>query len=194
MKNIFLLWIAWMIVFPSCLSPSHNTRLEDAIIKVVRAYHDRDSASINRMIHPETGLYIIYRRGVFPEIQNTDGIDFNQPVPGHFAYEGIKPVTKIQYEELPDYSCEKGTWSKTGLFCDTASRDHLLSETARDLKKYRGDKIPEKRIKHFKELENKSQRVVLVDEEGGELVFYLTRMDDTWYLTMIDRLTSDCSA
>ena len=194
MKNIFLLCIAWLIVFPSCLSTSHDTRLEDAIVTVVRAYHNRDSASINRMIQPETGLYIIYRRGVFPEIQKTRKIDFDHPVPGHFSYEGIKPVTKIRYEELPDYSCEKGEWNKNGLFCDTVSRDHLLSETARDLKKYRGDNIPEKRINHFRELESKSQRVVLVDEAGGELVFYLTRMDDKWYLTMIDRLTSDCSA
>jgi hypothetical protein len=85
-------------------------------------------------------------------------------------------------------------WSKVGLYCDTTKLDTLLSSTAKNLKKWREDDIPDLKIKSFEELEKKSKRIVISDKEGGELVFYLTLIDNKWYLTILDRVTSDCSA
>jgi len=39
-----------------------------------------------------------------------------------------------------------------------------------------------------------SHRIVLSDKIDGELIFYLTLINKKWCLTIIDRVTSDCSA
>ena len=79
------------------------------------------------------------------------------------------------------------------MYCDPAVRNHLLSTTAKNLVKYDLEKIDSSKIQAFEELENKSHRIVLADENGGDLVFYLSFIDNKWFLTMIDRVSSDCS-
>jgi len=54
--------------------------------------------------------------------------------------------------------------------------------------------IPIETIEKFKEIEGKSHRIVLVDNEGGELIFYITLINNKWYLTILDRVSSHCSA
>ena len=74
------------------------------------------------------------------------------------------------------------------------ARDNLLSETAINLNKNREENIPTETIEEFKKVESKSRRIVLIDSEGGELIFYITLINKKWYLTIFDRVSSDCSA
>ncbi len=93
-----------------------------------------------------------------------------------------------------DGYCDSENWYKIGLYCDTTQRDDLLSKTALNLNKYRDENIPIKTIQDFKILESKSRRIVLIDNEDGELIFYITLINNKWYLTILDRVSSDCSA
>jgi hypothetical protein len=92
------------------------------------------------------------------------------------------------------WDCDKEVWSKTGLFVDTTKTNHLLSKICKDRNKYRPDNIPNKTIQYFYDLENDSRRIVLNDKNGIELVFYLTYLNGKWVLTIIDNVSSDCSA
>jgi hypothetical protein len=168
--------------------------LREAIAGVVSAYTSRDSVSLNRFVHPKHGVIVIYREGVFDVFATDTKIDFDKPVPEYFAYPVIKSRAPLRYARLPVYNCEHNAWSKTGLFCDLKHRDTLLSDTAINLRQYREEKIPPETIARFRSLEAQSIRVVLVDSDGRDLVFYLTKVGNRWYLTILDRVSSDCSA
>lgn len=167
---------------------------EKKIEKIIKAFNEKDG-SLNQFIHPETGLYVIFRLGIFDQFQKVNKIDFDYPTPAHWTYPIVDPDCEINYEDLPVYSCVNDKWSKAGLFCDINNQNHLLSQTASNLVKYElTDSISQSMIDTFIELENRSHRVVLVDKMEGEgLIFYLTLINDKWYLTMLDRVSSDCS-
>lgn len=173
---------------------NNNISLKQSIIKVVRAFKYKDTATLNNMIYAPSGLIVLFRRGTFDEYGKTDRIDFNAPVPGYLPYFDFNTDYKVRFESVPTFDCNKMKWSRKGLFCDSLKADNLLSTTAKNLKKYRGDSISENEIKAFVELEKNSRRIVLSDGKKGELVFYLTLINNKWYLTIIDRVTSDCSA
>lgn len=168
--------------------------IEKTIIKVVKAFKEKDTTTLNSLILKEKGLIVLFRRGVFDEYTKTSKIDFDSPVPEYLPYFDFFTDYELKFDILPTYDCDLFEWNKHGIYCDTLHINKLLSTTAINLKEDREDNIPESEIYSFKELEKKSKRIVLSDSSGGELVFYLTLIDDKWYLTIIDRLTSDCSA
>lgn len=55
------------------------------------------------------------------------------------------------------------------------------------------DNISEKTISKFTALEIKSRRIVLANNNGNELILYLTYLNNKWILTIIDKATCDCS-
>ena len=171
-----------------------NREFEQTIIKVVRAFKEKNETALNSLISKEKGLIVLFRPALFDEYSKTDKIDFDIPVPGYLPYSDFVTDYKLIFASLPTYDCNSMKWSKIGLFCDTTIVDNLLSTTAWNLKKYREDNIPEYEIQAFEKLEKNSRRIVLSDSFDGELVFYLTLINDKWYLTILDRLSSDCSA
>jgi hypothetical protein len=56
------------------------------------------------------------------------------------------------------------------------------------------DHITAKTISRYYTLEQKSRRVVLVGKNDLELVFYLSYLNGLWVLTIVDHVSSDCSA
>lgn len=202
MKNIkiklvlVVLLISWLSFNLKSCKPAENpnAELEKTIVKVVKAFQENDVATLNKMISPDKGLTILFRRGVLDEFVKLDKIDFANPVPDYKFYTDFTAVDKVVFKHLPSSDCENLIWSKYGLFCDENAIDSILSTAALNQIEYGGQVIPEADINAFKALEKDSRRVVLADAKGGEIVFYLTKMQDQWYLTLIDRVTSDCSA
>ena len=170
---------------------SKNQEFSRALTNIVSALAVRDSATLSNYIDKNTGVYIINRSGVtdtykyFPTLGFTDTTFPNVPF-----YDDVK-LTPLRYEKLPVYDCE--TWTKTGTFVDTTLTDHLLSETAKYLKKEFDEKISDKTISDFYELENKSRRVVIAENDGNELIIYMSYINKKWVLTIIDKVTADCS-
>ena len=189
-----LILVALILALNSSCQNIENNEFEKHAIKIVKAFHNQDSQSINQMIHDDLGLIVLYRRGVFDEFEKVEKIDFMNPVPEYLPYFDFQIDTTITYQSLPTYDCDKGKWSKFGLYCDLTIRDSLVSTTAINLIKYRKDKISKETIAKFKEIESSSHRIVLIDNEDGVLIFYLTLIDNKWYLTVLDRVTGDCSA
>lgn len=104
-------------------------------------------------------------------------------------------VQSITYETLPEYDCAGESWSKKGCYVDTTRTDPMLSGIATALRDYfELEWITENLITEIKALENKSRRIVIVNEIGESLVIYLSYYDNNWYLTIIDLVSNDCSA
>jgi len=191
MKHISLISIFCGILFS--LNTNGND-FEKTIIKVVKAFKEKDAFTLNCFINRKEGLLVLFRSGIPDEYLKTDIIDFRKPIPTYLPYSDFSTDYKIKYQFLPIFDCGSMKWSKSGLYCDTLNRDFLLSSTAKNLEANKGIKVPDEEIQKFVELENRSRRIVLTDKDGGELIFYLTIIDKKWYLTILDRVSSDCSA
>ena len=173
-----------------------NSNFEYTVQQVTVAFCLRSNYMINELVSDKTGLYVLFRRGVYDTYDKVTKFDFEIPVPEYWSYpEYSYRYREVWYESLPIFSCNTEEWSKTGLYCDTLKVDNLLSRTAENLVKYEGDvtNIAPEDIRAYKQLEMKSRRVVLVTEEDS-LIFYLTLIDGKWYITILDRVTEDCSA
>jgi hypothetical protein len=192
LSSFFL--IVFGILFSCNTSEKKSPDLKTTIIEVVKAFKNKDAAMLNKYISKDKGLIVLFRRGTFDEYSKTDSIDFTTSLPAYMPYSDFETDFDLKFESIPTFDCDKMKWSKFGLFCDSTKRDNLLSKTASDLKEFRGDSIADEVIKAFVELEKNSRRIVLSDSKGGELVFYLTLINNKWYFTIIDRVTSDCSA
>ena len=175
-------------------SSASDNNLDKTIIKVVKAFKEKDATTLNGLINEDIGLIVLFRRGIPDEFSRTDKIDFKKPIPEYLPYFDFSTDNEIKYQTLPYFDCDSMKWSKTGIYCDTTQIDNLLSTTAQQLEKNKGEKVPDSEIEEFVRIENKSRRIVLADNDGGELVFYLTIIENKWYLTILDRVSSDCSA
>jgi hypothetical protein len=193
-KNIALFLLICGLLFSCQTKENKNGNLESTIVQVVKAFKEKDAATLNSLIPKEKGLIVLFKRGTMDEYGNTEKIDFEKPVPEYLPNIHFVTDYKTKFESLPTYDCETMKWTKQGLFCDSVSRDSLLSRTALNLNQFRGDSIPASEIKRFVEHEKNSRRIVLSDNDNGELVFYLTLIENKWYLTMLDTVTSDCGA
>lgn len=192
-KAIFIITtILILIPFERILAQSDN--LENSIVEIIKAFDSKDSDKINQYVHDDYGLIVLFRRGVMDEFEKANKIDFKNPVPEYLPYLPFKLDLEIKYQTLPTHDCDSGKWSKIGLYCDTTKRDDLLSKTALNLNEYRDENIPNETIQDFKLIESKSRRIVLTDNQDGELIFYITLIDNKWYLSILDRVSSDCSA
>ncbi|PHN05728.1 hypothetical protein [Flavilitoribacter nigricans] len=192
--NSFVLLAFWMAsVIPLISLPKPEPQFEDHVQEVMRAFRQKDTRALNEMIHPERGLMIVFRPGVFNNYYHFKEVDLNEPHP-HYLPEITDSVDhQIAYESLPTFSCDEYVWNKTGLFCDTTSVDHLLSRTAQNRIRYDLGEVTDEEIQAFTDLENNSRKVVLADNVGRSLMFSLTPIDGKWYLTIIDLVRNDCS-
>ncbi|MCB0374921.1 MAG: hypothetical protein KDD04_03285, partial [Sinomicrobium sp.] len=173
MKYLFV-FLATGILSASCQhSASGNAALEKSIANVIEAFKNKDAKTINAMIHKDYGLTIIFRTGVFDEYKTIPGIDFDNPLLKNWPYPVAASGSDIKYETLPVFDCESESWSKQGLYCDLTQRDDLLSRTVYNLEKYAEIPAPPGVIEKFKEIEGKSHRIVLIDNDDKALIFYL---------------------
>ena len=168
--------------------------LESIIVQVVKAFKEKDALTLNTLIPKEKGLIVLIKPGTMIRYCKTDQIEFEKPEPEYLPNYHFVTDYIIKFENLPTYDCDAMKWSKQGLYCDSVSIDRLLSGTAINLNKFGGDNIPESELKSFVDLEKNSRRIVLSDNEKGELVFYLTLINNKWYLTILDTISSDCGA
>ena len=172
---------------------SSNKEFGDTVYNILQAFKNKNQESLNELVSKEYGVIILFRTGVFNEYKHLDKIDFSDP-----SLQSLSPSADIRdlilkYENLPKFNCGTMEWDKYGLFCDTINKDTLISGTPQNLIKYRGDKIAVSEVKKLKDLEAQSRRVVFA-HPGQGFIFYLTLFDGKWYLTAIDRVTTDCSA
>lgn len=179
----------------SCQSPQITDDYETTIIKIIDAFRRQDDSTVNSLISKEVGLAVIYRTGVFDVYTIIDSIHFEQPVPTYFPYPQDMPIAdSLDHGDLPSFDCGDMLWNKTGLFSDTTQRDNRLLQTAQNLINYRGDSISVTDIRRFQEIGQHSRRVILASNTTESLIFNLIRINNRWYLALIDRVTTDCSA
>ena len=161
---------------------------------VVLGFSKQDSIAVEKYINKDIGVYQLDRIGIFDHYNHFKAVSFASSYPTVLLRNASRiQLLPLKYGSLPVYDCEK-EWSKKGLYVDTTSIDHLPSKICKDWNADAGHQpISNATIQFFRDLENKSRRVVLWDNNKRELVFYLSYLNGKWYLTIVDNVTSDCS-
>ncbi len=188
------------MVFPAtaCVQRNPKAAMERRALEVVDAMERFDEAALNSFVNPDMGVTFIYLPGAIDAIARLDSIDFGIPMFGegwaqwHFGDFEVSDKT-IRYEALPEYDCGDERWNKQPrVYCDTTVVSRRLSELAFMRTRDFGDKWTESEIAEFRKLENDSHEFVALGEHG-HFIFYLTRYNDDWWLSVI-HLFEPCSA
>jgi hypothetical protein len=108
----------------------------------------------------------------------------------------IKPVKFISGQDI-DYVCDSG-WTKYGAFVDAVHIPFRLSgamkgELSQMVDYYSDEKTHIKKLKNdlikAKNIEKKSRLVIYNQFKDKDLIFYLTWINNKWYLTFLDFVT-----
>lgn len=202
MKIKVCIFLLFTLIFVYCdkISAETNRRIDPfryALLGVLSGFSEKDSTAINRFVHPDVGVYVVYRRGASDTYTHIDQVDFSNTEPDYMGdYLLESPILSVsELTSLTEYNCETESWHLSpGVYYDGDYRDNRLSaiDTFReqDGQANFSDEIRESHIK----LEKQSVRIIVITESEESLVFYLTQFNDAWYLSIIDRAVAECDA
>ena len=125
MKNYFFLLIGFFLL--TCCTQKKEESLDDTISKVVKAFKEKDEASLYEFISKELGVITLFKDGAHTTYLKTNTLSFKSPNPENWPYHWPNFLTdyKLLYETLPKIDCGELLWEKTGIYCDTTKTDHL---------------------------------------------------------------------
>jgi hypothetical protein len=169
-----------------------QNHLSEVITRFARAYSSKDNAKANALIHPDLGIYIIYRPGAGDTFVKMDSLDFANPIPEVFAYPELKTDYPLTYEKLPAFDCGTENWDKMGFVCDTTSHPNQLSNIAAFEDEFDENKFSDDDLIQIERAEKESYRIIITSEYP--LVFHVRKFKGAWYVTTLDRAYAGCDA
>ena len=178
------------------VGPELINRVNEVISSIIK----NDVQNINKnYIHPKFGFYNIYK---------VDGITTftQQKEIFNIVDEGIEELShliKFASEDSKGYLLKQGDvkfdcspnndefygWSQDGLYLSSKVSSQL-SKIMKDANSFEKNRYKENDLAKAKLIEKTSYKVVLTPY----LVFYMTKIDGQWYLTLFDRATVNCSS
>lgn len=185
--------------------------VQQIVNQVIHSYNSKDSIAINALLNKDLGLYFMTTLGVNKHWTHRSKISFNYhtdcsiatPYQDFLAQDQVSNTNpkNITYSNQPFFACE--TIYKKGIFVASKGKYHTLSESISFYKTHYSSIIGEEitaqkaqeldqRYTRIKRIENQSRRII-VNSDTGTFIFYITKIDGQWWLTMIDFASTDCS-
>lgn len=173
-------------------SPEEEQNLSEVITRFARAYASKDNAKANQLIHPDLGIYIIYRPGAVDNFVKMDSLDFQAPIPSFYAYTDLEHDYALTYDKLPTIDCGDFTWDKVGFICDTTSRPQQLLNIAKFANEFNEGEYTDADLQQLENAGKQSFRVIITAEEP--LIFHVQHYQGKWYVSLLDRAYANCDA
>ncbi len=181
--------------------PKITKDLEQKVYEIVDALAKKDINKINtKYINKELGFYNLYKIDGYErffhqrEIMNENEFRFDEIANiinrvstnvKHLKINKTNTVFKCSPNDDKYYG-----WTKFGLFLSDKTSpklEQLMKEFNTKVKHSFYDKND---LQIAKQIQKESYKVVLTPE----VIFYLTKLDKSWYITLFDRLSINCSA
>ena len=190
----------------------NQENFEEVVYEIIQCYNKKDTTALNKLIHPDIGLYFLYKPGgdvywanqkriyldtLYQEKEKTfiDGYNRKVLVTGKIGV-GKVPIEKITENIAPDeYS------SLTGIFfvAHPEAQKKLSYYITSSLSTFpfspKEKQEAQRTLKKAKEIE-KTTRCIMAAWKGvssfsnciytNHFIFYVTKIKEKWYLTMID--------
>jgi hypothetical protein len=163
-----------------------SKELLDEISYILFLLKNNDLATLNlKYINPRIGLYDVFRSDISNKIvfRRSLQIDYISDIVEDFD---IK-------EELVDFNCSPHNdayygWNKEGTFLSTNIKPYL-SQIIELEHKILPNKYKENELKNVELIEKTSYELIVTNNT----IFYLTKIEGKWFITLIDNLKTDCS-
>ena len=166
--------------------------LKTAISEILTLASKKNIKKLNeKYIYKDYGVYDIHRIGVPDRFKLLSEIP--KKTKGWSIYHSLVRIENNQQklvEDTIEFDCDKFVWNKEGLFYTKTITNPLLSQIMKYETENEGNKFSEEVIKKIQFIEKNSVRII---DTKSNLIFYLTNINDIWYITLVDRVTTDCS-
>ncbi|MDO5105623.1 hypothetical protein [Capnocytophaga sp.] len=181
---------------------------EQVVRSVIDSYNRKDVKKLNQLIHKEIGLYFMYLPGSVPRWTHQkeiylDTIQRENVILPYWnretlAFQKIKenlPLKKVQTIDVLEVISSEKTPTEGLFFVDNPDFQKQLSFCIKTELKYEISDIETKRkylteLKKVQKFEQNTRCIVAIwqknDGDFDIFIFYVTKMDKKWYLTMID--------
>jgi hypothetical protein len=139
----------------------------------------------SKFINPTFGFYEVFKN------EKENKIKFQQKIQIEEISNNIDSFDIKEEEAIFNCSPFDDTyygWNKEGVFL-TANTKPYLSETMKESNLLEPNKYKEDEIKRAIFIEKTSYEVII----PHNMVFYITKINNQWYITLIDNVKTDCS-
>ena len=168
------------------------------IYEIIFALENRDLEQLNKYIHPTFGYYDIFKIDGITTVMHKKTIN-------NFLYEGLEELNHVLNEReddinfraikiaTPDFNCSYENdknygWNESGLFINAHVKSYL-TDFMTEFNKTNNDFYKKQDLFKAKIIEKTGYQVVLTPN----IVFYITKLDDKFYITLFDRALTDCT-
>lgn len=181
-----------LLISGTMFAQNKQQKFEQAVTEIMECLAKDDLGTINKKyIHPAYELFVVYRMGVPDIFYRTATLEkdsiYSSPYFYTAALQQGKRVLKLA---AVDYDCNHERWSRNGFFYQQ-NVPNQLSDIVAFTKKYEGVETEAETLAAIRVIEKSSYRIV--DTESS-VVFWLSWIDNKWYLTVFDLVSMDCSA
>lgn len=196
-KNIFTIFI-FSLLFVACstneLSKQEKEVQRQEVSKellsdisyILFLLKQKDLDNLNsRFINPKIGLYEVYKSDIENKITFKHSYEIDETVDIIDSFE-IK-------QEIIIFNCSPYNdafygWNKDGTFLTTQIKPYL-SQIIQEQNKITPNKYKIEELANIALIEKTSYELIVTNN----VIFYLTKIDNLWYITLIDKIKTDCS-
>ena len=196
-KNIFTIFI-FSLLFVACstneLSKQEKEVQRQEVSKellsdisyILFLLKQKDLDNLNsRFINPKIGLYEVYKSDIENKITFKHSYEIDEIVDIIDSFE-IK-------QEIIIFNCSPYNdafygWNKDGTFLTTQIKPYL-SQIIQEQNKITPNKYKTEELANIALIEKTSYELIVTNN----VIFYLTKIDNLWYITLIDKIKTDCS-
>lgn len=174
---------------------------EETAKEILRLLKNDDIATINKnYIHPQFGFYNIYRLGTSDlfkhhlQLKSEKDLDIKSlettETPLLSGFSEDKNIPELSRTDV-EFDCGEMKWKKEGFFINNNLTYPSLPEVMKQYEILQEQKVSAQDKEKAEFVQKNSVRVVATN---SDIIFYLTKIDGKWYITLVDRVTTDCSA
>lgn len=176
-----------------------SENLINTVSQIIEAMNANNLTLINqKFIHPTFGFYDLYRTdgmNTFTYQQNIYSIpeeDIEEICHVIKRMRKVEEPLSIKLEES-NFDCSPNNdefygWNKSGVFLN-ANTETFLTNIMTKSNELEKDKYKKEDFQKAMEIEKTSYKVIVTPD----MVFYVTKIDNAWYLSLFDRISTDCS-
>lgn len=190
----------------------NQKNFEEVVYEIIQCYNKKDTTALNKLIHPDIGLYFLYKPGgdvywanqkriyldtLYQEKEKTfiDGYNRKVLAMGKIGV-GKVPIEKVTENIAPDeYSSLSGIFFVVHPEAQKKLSSYITSSLSTLPFTPKEKQEAQRTLKKAKEIE-KTTRCIMTAWKGvssfsnsiytNHFIFYVTKIKEKWYLTMID--------
>lgn len=191
------LFVILLIISSSCKSPSANkdtSDLNSTIYEILSFCKEKNISQLNKKyIHPQYGIYEVFRIGTQDKVKHWKEIEIKTTALGTIYQVMTNLNQENVSEKVIDYNvkfdCGTFEWDKEGMFITNKIIYPKISKIISNNQEIQN--YSKSSLEKINNIEKNSFRIVITE---SDIIFYLTRISNKYYITLIDRVTTDCSA